>query len=67
MRKKLPDQLPIVYPYIDHEHARELRRISDLLDQLPLAGELVYDDLTAGGSNVSTAVLACPATRSCGS
>ena len=54
MRKKLPDQLPIVYPYIDHEHARELRRISDLLDQLPLAGELVYDDLTAGGSNVST-------------
>ena len=53
MRKKIQEQLPIVYPFIDHEHARELRKISDILDQIPLAGELVYDDLTSDGPDVS--------------
>ena len=53
MRNKIQEQLPIVYPFIDHEHARELRKISDILDRLPLAGDLVYDDLTAGGPDVS--------------
>lgn len=53
MRKKLHDQRPIVYPFIDHEHARELRKISTILDQLPLAGTLVYDDLVAHGPDVS--------------
>ena len=53
MRKKIQQQKPIVYPFIDHEHARELRKISDILDQMPLAGDLVYDDLTSDGPNVS--------------
>ena len=53
MRNKIQDQRPIVYPFIAHEHARELRRISDILDQLPLAGDLVYDDLTSDGPDVS--------------
>lgn len=53
MRNKIQDQLPIVYPFIDHEHARELRRISDHLDQLPTAGSLVYDDLVAHQPDVS--------------
>ena len=54
MRKKIQDQLPIVYPFIAHEHARELRRISDLLDQIPMAATLVYDDLVAHEPDVST-------------
>ena len=54
MRNKIQQQLPIVYPFIAHEHARELRRISDILDQIPEASTLVYDDLIAHGPNVST-------------
>ena len=54
MRNKIQEQLPIVYPFIDHEHARELRRIGDILDQLPMAGTLVYDDLVAHGPDVFT-------------
>ncbi|MCK9997371.1 MAG: ISNCY family transposase [Candidatus Krumholzibacteria bacterium] len=54
MRNKIPQQLPIVYPFIDHEHARELRRISDILDQMPEASSLVYDDLVAHGPLIST-------------
>ena len=53
MRNKIQQQLPIVYPFIDHEHARELRRISDHLDQLPMAGALVYDDLVAHDPDVT--------------
>ena len=54
MRKKIQEQLPIVYPFIEHEHAREYRRIGDILDQLPMAGTLVYNDLVAHGPDVST-------------
>ena len=54
MRNKIQQQLPIVYPFIAHEHARELRRISDILDQIPEASTLVYDDLISHGPNVST-------------
>ncbi len=54
MRNKIQDQLLIVYPFITHEHARELRRISDILDQIPEARSLVYDDLIAHGPDVST-------------
>ncbi len=54
MRKKIQEQMPIVYPFIDHEHARELRRVGDILDQLPMSGTLVYDDLVAHGPDVST-------------
>ena len=54
MRNKIQEQRPIVYPFIDHEHARELRRIGDILDQMPEAGGLVYDDLVAHGPDIST-------------
>ncbi len=53
MRNKIQEQRPIVYPFIDHEHGRELRRIGDILDQMPEAGGLVYDDLVAHGPDVS--------------
>ena len=54
MRNKIQQQMLLVYPFIDHEHARELRRISDLLDQMPEAGALVYDDLVADDQDVTT-------------
>ena len=45
MRKNIQHQRPIVYPYIDHEHAEELRAIDTILDRLPLVDDLVYEDL----------------------
>jgi transposase, IS5 family len=45
LRMNLQHQLPIVYPYIDHEHAEELRKIGLILDRLPLVDDLVYEDL----------------------
>jgi len=54
LRNKIQQQMPLVYPFVDHEHARELRRIGDLLDQMPEAGALVYDDLVAHGPDVTT-------------
>lgn len=45
MRKNIQHQLPIVYPYIAHEHAEELRKIGLILDRLPLIDELVHADL----------------------
>ena len=47
MRKKIQQQFPIVYPFIDHEHAEELQKMSDLLDRMPRVGDLVFEDLTA--------------------
>ena len=54
MRNKIQQQLPIVYPFIAHDHARELRRISDILDQIPEASTLVFADLIAHGPRIST-------------
>ena len=54
MRKKLQHQMQIVYPFIDHEHARELQNISDIIDRLPYAGGLVYEDLVTDGCDVDT-------------
>ncbi len=54
MRNKIQQQIPLVYPFIDHEHARELRCIGDLLAQMPEAGALVYDDLVADDPDVTT-------------
>ncbi len=54
MRNKIQDQLLIVYPFVTHEHGRELRRISGLLDQMPEAAALVYDDLVAHGPDTLT-------------
>jgi IS5 family transposase len=49
MRRSVHEQLPLVPQVIAHEHARELSRISDVLDRLPEATELIYADLVARG------------------
>jgi hypothetical protein len=41
-------QLSLLPRIVDHPHARELSRVSALLDALPLAAELVAKDLTRG-------------------
>jgi transposase, IS5 family len=51
MRKKFCLQRPLVLPSIEHPHAKELQRISALLEQLPEASELVLKDLLASGIN----------------
>lgn len=46
MHKKNQKQLPLMINKIDHPHAEELQRISDILDQNPIINELVLQDLT---------------------
>lgn len=48
MRKTIASQLSLVPPVVDHPHARELARISEILDKLPAAAELVTKDLVRG-------------------
>lgn len=48
MRKTIAPQLEIVPPLVDHPHARELARVSEILDKLPAAAELVAQDLIKG-------------------
>lgn len=48
MRKTIALQLSLVPPLVDHPHARELARISEILDKLPAAPELVAKDLAKG-------------------
>lgn len=50
MRKSLLDQLSLTPAAIDHRHAKELETISELLDQMPQAAALVYEDLSWRGS-----------------
>jgi IS5 family transposase len=45
MRRILPDQLHLVPTWIDHAHARELDRMSAVLDALPGAVKGVHADL----------------------
>ena len=48
MRKTIALQLSLVPPLVDHPHARELARISEILDKVPAAAELVAKDLVKG-------------------
>lgn len=48
MRKNITRQLSLVSSRIDHEHARELQRMSELLDALPRAAAGVTKDLLQG-------------------
>jgi IS5 family transposase len=48
MRKTIAPQLGLVACVVDHPHARELARISTILDKLPEAAELVAEDLARG-------------------
>ena len=50
MRKTIALQLGLVPPLVDHPHARELARISEILDKLPAAAEAVAEDLSEGPS-----------------
>ena len=45
MRASILQQLPIFQPQIDHEHARELQTMSDVLELMPQATDLVHADL----------------------
>ena len=49
MRKSLNPQLPIVHPSIKHDHAAELKKISEILDGEPEILDLVLADLLDGG------------------
>ena len=52
MRNTLHKQLPIVSTYIDHEHADELRQISEILDSFGTEFvDLVHADLIRGVEN----------------
>jgi IS5 family transposase len=45
MRETVHQQTPLVPAIITHAHANELKRISEVLDQLPQAAQLVHADL----------------------
>jgi len=51
MRQSLRQQLPVVQYHLDHEHAKELQTMSDLLDRAPEVVDLVHADLVAGLRN----------------
>lgn len=46
MRKKRQIQMPLMTPEIDHPKAKELERISQLLDRYPIISKMVWQDLT---------------------
>ena len=46
MRKKRQIQMPLMIPDIDHPKAKELERISQLLDRYPIISKMVWQDLT---------------------
>ena len=46
MRKKRQIQMPLMIPDIDHPRAKELERISQVLDSYPSISKLVWQDLT---------------------
>jgi IS5 family transposase len=46
MRKRNQKQMPLMIPDIDHPRAKELERISQLLDRYPIMSKLVWQDLT---------------------
>jgi IS5 family transposase len=48
MRKTIAPQLGLVPQPVDHPHARELARISEVLDELAVTAELVAKDLVKG-------------------
>ena len=50
MREKHQKQMPLMPQDIDHPRARELARISDILDSLPIINQMVLQDLTKGQS-----------------
>lgn len=54
MRKKNQKQLPLMIKRIDHLHAEELQRISDILDKNPIINEWILQDLTHDKNLIDT-------------
>jgi transposase, IS5 family len=48
MRSRIRKQTRLVEPSIDHEHAKELKRIREVISECPQITDLVYDDLVRG-------------------
>jgi transposase, IS5 family len=53
MRKKIQKQMPLMPIDIEHPRAKELARISELLDSIPTITDMVLQDLTHGVGNRS--------------
>ena len=51
MRKKNQEQMPLMPCEIEHPRAKELDRISKLLDSIPTITDMVLQDLTDGVKN----------------
>lgn len=54
MRKKNQKQLPLMIKRIDHPHAEELQKISDILDANPIINDWVLQDLTRDKNLINT-------------
>ena len=54
MRKKNQKQLPLMIKRIDHPHAEELQKISDILDANPIINDWVLQDLTRDKNLIDT-------------
>ena len=48
MRNRIRKQTRLVEPSIDHEHAKELKQIREIVSRCPEIADLVYDDLVRG-------------------
>jgi IS5 family transposase len=53
MRKKYQKQMPLMPSNIEHPRARELDRISQILDSIPTITDMVLQDLTQGVKNIN--------------
>jgi IS5 family transposase len=51
MREKQQNQMPLMITSIDHPRAKELKRISKILDSYPIISQMVWQDLTSGVEN----------------
>jgi IS5 family transposase len=51
MRKEQQNQMPLMITSIDHPRAKELKRISKILDRYPIISKFVWQDLTNSVKN----------------
>jgi IS5 family transposase len=54
MRKEQQKQMPLMIASIEHPRAKELKRISKILDRYPIISKLVWQDLTNSVENQSS-------------
>ncbi len=48
MRAMMQDQLPLMQPFVGHDHGRELEVMSAILDKIPQVLKLLDRDVTQG-------------------